>query len=219
MRTGAGLLGGPCAGQKDARHPANQRGLMGSRMALAGYNCERALLRHCRRLKHCPLGRISRVAERLMLCRTTICMSIRRPPCQLEVREKDRFPPRLPLPYSSITHSGSWKMSGPNQTARSSTCNARSLRRQAEEETRQSDLRRHVASLGYTTAWCFSISHSQILADPNGWLANLQPASPRAVSQPASCKQFSGRTDPSWVAGCNPATLSKSRPRSFATIQ
>jgi hypothetical protein len=35
-------------------------------------------------------------------------------------------------------------------------------------------LRRHEASLGYTTAWCFSISHSQILADPNGWFARLQ---------------------------------------------
>ena len=41
---------------------------------------------------------------------------------------------------------------------------------EAEVERR---LKRHVASLGYTTAWCFSISHSQILADPNGWLANL----------------------------------------------
>jgi predicted nucleotidyltransferase len=44
---------------------------------------------------------------------------------------------------------------------------------QAEEEI-DKRLRRHVASLGYTTAWCFSISYSQILADPNGWFANLQ---------------------------------------------
>jgi predicted nucleotidyltransferase len=44
---------------------------------------------------------------------------------------------------------------------------------QAEEEIDRR-LRRHVASLGYTTAWCFSISYSQILADPNGWFANLQ---------------------------------------------
>lgn len=44
---------------------------------------------------------------------------------------------------------------------------------EAEEEIERR-LRRHVASLGYTTAWCFSISHGQILADPNGWLANLR---------------------------------------------
>jgi predicted nucleotidyltransferase len=44
---------------------------------------------------------------------------------------------------------------------------------EAEEEVERR-LRRHVASLGYPTAWCFSISHSQILADPNGWLANLR---------------------------------------------
>ena len=44
---------------------------------------------------------------------------------------------------------------------------------EAEEEIERR-LRRHMASLGYTTAWCFSISHSQILADPNGWLANVQ---------------------------------------------
>jgi predicted nucleotidyltransferase len=43
---------------------------------------------------------------------------------------------------------------------------------EAEEEVERR-LRRHVASLGYTTAWCFSIRHSQILADPNGWFANL----------------------------------------------
>jgi hypothetical protein len=43
---------------------------------------------------------------------------------------------------------------------------------EAEEEIERR-LRRHVASLGYTTAWCFSISHSEILADPNGWFANL----------------------------------------------
>ena len=45
---------------------------------------------------------------------------------------------------------------------------------QEAEEELERRLRRHVASLGYTTAWCFSISHSQILADPNGWLANLR---------------------------------------------
>ena len=44
---------------------------------------------------------------------------------------------------------------------------------QAEEEI-ELRLGRHVASLGYTTAWCFSVCHSQILADPNGWFANLQ---------------------------------------------
>ncbi len=31
-----------------------------------------------------------------------------------------------------------------------------------------------VASLGYTTAYCFSVSHCKILADVNGWLAALQ---------------------------------------------
>jgi predicted nucleotidyltransferase len=44
---------------------------------------------------------------------------------------------------------------------------------EAEEEIERR-LKEHVASLGYTTAWCFSISHSQILADPNGWFARLQ---------------------------------------------
>ena len=44
---------------------------------------------------------------------------------------------------------------------------------QAEEEIERR-LREHVSSLGYTTAWCFSINHSKILADPNGWFARLQ---------------------------------------------
>jgi hypothetical protein len=45
--------------------------------------------------------------------------------------------------------------------------------REAEEEVDRR-LRQHLASLGYTTAWCFSISHCQILADANGWLVDLQ---------------------------------------------
>jgi predicted nucleotidyltransferase len=45
--------------------------------------------------------------------------------------------------------------------------------REAEEEVERR-LVRHVASLGYTTAYCFSVSHCKILADANGWLATLQ---------------------------------------------
>ena len=45
--------------------------------------------------------------------------------------------------------------------------------REAEEEVDRR-LGQYVASLGYTTAWCFSLSHCLILADPNGWLASLQ---------------------------------------------
>jgi hypothetical protein len=51
---------------------------------------------------------------------------------------------------------------------------------QEVEEDIERRLRRHLASLGYTTAWCFSISHSKILADPSGWLANLQ----RQIQEP-----------------------------------
>jgi hypothetical protein len=45
--------------------------------------------------------------------------------------------------------------------------------RDAEEEVERR-LVQHVASLGYTTAYCFSVSHCKILADANGWLAALQ---------------------------------------------
>ena len=45
--------------------------------------------------------------------------------------------------------------------------------REAEEEVHRR-LVQHVASLGYTTAYCFSLSQSDNLADPNSWLADLQ---------------------------------------------
>jgi hypothetical protein len=45
--------------------------------------------------------------------------------------------------------------------------------REAEEDVERR-LMQHVASLGYTTAYCFSVSHCKILADANGWLTALQ---------------------------------------------
>lgn len=45
--------------------------------------------------------------------------------------------------------------------------------REAEEEVDRR-LLHHVASLGYTTAYCFTLSCAHILADPNNWLADLQ---------------------------------------------
>ena len=68
---------------------------------------------------------------------------------------------------------------------------------EAEEEVDRR-LRRHVVSLGYTTAWCFSISHSQILADPNGWFGDT--ADPRPVSNGLGVLGLHGRTDPSSAA-------------------
>ena len=44
---------------------------------------------------------------------------------------------------------------------------------EAEEEVHRR-LMQHVASLGYTTAYCFSLSQGINLADPNNWLADLQ---------------------------------------------
>jgi hypothetical protein len=44
---------------------------------------------------------------------------------------------------------------------------------EAEEEVDRR-LVHHVASLGYTTAYCFSLSQGHNLADPNSWLADLQ---------------------------------------------
>ena len=110
-----------------------------------------------------------RRCKEVTLCRTMICMSTRAPQCRWKFVK--RLFPAAPTATSSITHSGSWKMTGLNQTARSST-SYRSCQEAEDEIERR--LRRHMASLGYTTAWCFSISHSQILADPNGWLANVQ---------------------------------------------
>lgn len=51
--------------------------------------------------------------------------------------------------------------------------------REAEEEVARR-LVRHVASLGYTTAYCFSLSHCKILADSSSWLANLQDQARRS---------------------------------------
>ena len=45
--------------------------------------------------------------------------------------------------------------------------------REAEDEVHRR-LIQHVASLGYTTAYCFSLSQAINLADPNSWLADLQ---------------------------------------------
>jgi len=45
--------------------------------------------------------------------------------------------------------------------------------REAEEEVDRR-LLHHVASLGYTTAYCFTVSCAHNLADPNNWLADLQ---------------------------------------------
>jgi hypothetical protein len=44
---------------------------------------------------------------------------------------------------------------------------------EAEEEVHRR-LVKHVASLGYTTAYCFSLRQSNNLADSNNWLADLQ---------------------------------------------
>jgi predicted nucleotidyltransferase len=65
---------------------------------------------------------------------------------------------------------------------------------QAEEEIDRR-LRQHVASLGYTTAWCFSISYSQILADPNGWFG-IFSGKPESRIPTGSCKQLFERIDP-----------------------
>ena len=45
--------------------------------------------------------------------------------------------------------------------------------RKAEEEVHRR-LVQHVASLGYTTAYCFGLRQGKNLADPNNWLADLQ---------------------------------------------
>ena len=45
--------------------------------------------------------------------------------------------------------------------------------REAEQEVHRR-LVQHVASLGYTTAYCFSLRQGTNLADSNNWLANLQ---------------------------------------------
>jgi hypothetical protein len=45
--------------------------------------------------------------------------------------------------------------------------------REAEEEV-QRRLVNHLASLGYTTAYCFTLSRGKPLVDPNHWLAVLQ---------------------------------------------
>jgi Domain of unknown function (DUF4037) len=45
--------------------------------------------------------------------------------------------------------------------------------RDAEEEVDRRFLH-HVASLGYSTAYCFTLSCGRILADPNGWLDKLR---------------------------------------------
>ena len=45
--------------------------------------------------------------------------------------------------------------------------------REAEDEVHRR-LVQHIASLGYTTAYCFSLSQGKNLADPNSWLINLQ---------------------------------------------
>ena len=45
--------------------------------------------------------------------------------------------------------------------------------RKAEEEVHRR-LVQHVASLGYTTAYCFGLRQGKNLADPNKWLADLQ---------------------------------------------
>ncbi|HEY5811793.1 MAG TPA: hypothetical protein VIT23_03965 [Terrimicrobiaceae bacterium] len=59
-------------------------------------------------------------------------------------------------------------------------CNAiyRSCREAEEEVDRR--LVRHVASLGYTTACCFTLSKGKRLADPNGWLTGLQGQIPKS---------------------------------------
>jgi hypothetical protein len=44
---------------------------------------------------------------------------------------------------------------------------------EAEKEVHRR-LVQHVASLGYTTAYCFSLRQDKNLADPNNWLADLQ---------------------------------------------
>ena len=44
---------------------------------------------------------------------------------------------------------------------------------EAEEEVHRR-LVKHIASLGYTTAYCFSLRQSNNLADSNNWLADLQ---------------------------------------------
>ena len=44
--------------------------------------------------------------------------------------------------------------------------------REAEDVHRR--LVQRIASLGYTTAYCFSLSQGKNLADPNSWLINLQ---------------------------------------------
>jgi predicted nucleotidyltransferase len=45
--------------------------------------------------------------------------------------------------------------------------------REAEEEIHRR-LVQHLVSLGYTTAYCFTVSQGNILVDPNSWLADLQ---------------------------------------------
>jgi predicted nucleotidyltransferase len=45
--------------------------------------------------------------------------------------------------------------------------------REVEEEVNRR-LVRHVASLGYTTAYCFTLCHSNRLVDPNCWFAQVQ---------------------------------------------
>jgi hypothetical protein len=45
--------------------------------------------------------------------------------------------------------------------------------REAEEELHRR-LVKHLASLGYTTAYCFTLSQGKSLVDPNRWLAGLQ---------------------------------------------
>ena len=53
--------------------------------------------------------------------------------------------------------------------------------REAEEEVHRR-LIQHVASLGYTTAYCFSLSQGINLADPNSWLAGSAASNSRSLS-------------------------------------
>ena len=75
---------------------------------------------------------------------------------------------------------------------------------EAEEEVHRR-LVKHIASLGYTTAYCFSLRQSNNLADSNNWLADLQRQTRRNLSAWPSPRQFFERIGRSLAGVCNPA--------------